>query len=107
MKKQNWFKSKLETFKEDIEFRLETLVLELTENICKRMAQKNINRMELAKRLHVSPPAVTKILNGNSNFTLKTLLSIADALDQELTIDFREKDTVASYRPVKKSLLKI
>lgn len=96
MKNTNWFTSKLEAFKEDFEFRFEALVLDLTENICKRMAHENISRTEFAKRLSVSPPAVTKILRGNSNFTLKTLLSIADALGQELSIDFKEKEAVVS-----------
>ncbi len=94
MSLNNWIKEKLELFKDDFDFRLETLILNLTEHICKRMKQKNINRTELADLLNVSPPAVTKILNGNSNFTLKTLLSLSDVLDQELEINFRDKETV-------------
>ena len=54
-----------------------------------------INRAKLANLLNVSPPAVTKILNGNSNFTLKTLISLADALDMELKVDFVEKQVTA------------
>jgi transcriptional regulator with XRE-family HTH domain len=91
MKTKNWFKSKLQSFKDDFEFRLETLILDLTEKICTRMDQKKISRTKLARLLEVTPAAVTKILNGNSNFTLKTLLSIADALESEIKIDFEEK----------------
>jgi len=90
----NWLKKKLELFKDDFDFRLETLILNITERICKRMEQKKINRTELADLLNVSPPAVTKILNGNSNFTLKTLLSLADVLEQELEINFGDKKVV-------------
>lgn len=96
---QQWFKDKLETFRDDLEFRLESLILEITENICRKMAKKGLTRKEFAERLKVSPPAVTKILNGNSNFTLKTLLSVADALDQELIIDLIPKETV-KYHPI-------
>lgn len=92
MKLNRWIKEKIELYKNDFEFRFETLILGLTENICKRMKQKNINRTELADLLNVSPPAVTKILNGNSNFTLKTLLLLSDALGQELEINFRDKE---------------
>jgi len=99
MSTQNWFTQQLNKFKDDIEFRLEMLILEITERICRTMAEKNMNRKDLAERLNVSPPAVTKILNGNSNFTLKTLLTIAHALDQELIIEFREKDAV-NYHPI-------
>jgi len=94
MNMEKWFRDKLESFKEDFEFRLEKLILELTEKIAERMKQKKINRTNLAALLQVSRPAVTKILDGNSNFTLRTLLSLADALDLDLKIDFKEKDAV-------------
>jgi len=32
--------------------------------------------------------SVTKLLNGNSNFTLKTLLKVADALDLKFNVSF-------------------
>jgi transcriptional regulator with XRE-family HTH domain len=96
METEKWFKGMIESFKEDLDFRLETVILDLTEKISKRMKEKGINRTKLAELLKVSPPAVTKILNGNSNFTLKTLLSLADALELELKIDFRQKGIVAS-----------
>jgi transcriptional regulator with XRE-family HTH domain len=94
MSLNNWIKEKLELFKDDFDFRFETIILNLTERICERMKQKNINRTELADLLNVSPPAVTKILNGNSNFTLKTLLSLSDALEQKLEINLRDRETV-------------
>lgn len=94
MKTGKWFKRKMELFKDDFNFRLETLILDLTEKFCIKMEQKNINRTRLSDLLNVSPPAVTKILNGNSNFTLKTLLSMSDALDLELKIDFVDKNAV-------------
>jgi transcriptional regulator with XRE-family HTH domain len=105
MNTKNWFKNKLESFKDDFEFRLETLILELTEKICKRMNEKKINRTHFAERLNITPPAVTKILNGNSNFTLKTLLSIADALELNLKIRFEEKEIVTVTQPVKGLIL--
>jgi len=101
MKIEEWFKKKIESFEEDFDFRLETLILNITEKICTRMQQKKINRTRLAEKLKVSPPAVTKILNGNSNFTLKTLLSIADALDLELKIDFVDRNTISKWIPLR------
>jgi transcriptional regulator with XRE-family HTH domain len=97
MAKQNWLKTQLALFKDDFDFRLETVILNLTERICGKMKQKSINRTELAGLLNVSPPAVTKILNGNSNFTLKTLLSLSDALGQNLEINFIDKEIASTY----------
>ena len=92
MTKKTWFEKMLDTVKDSFEFRLETIILDITEQISKRMNERQINRTQLAKALDVSPAAVTKILNGNSNFTLKTLLSLGDVLDLDLSINFRPKE---------------
>ena len=91
MSTEKWFSEILESFKDDFDFRLEGLIFDLTEHICKTMKDKNIKRKQLAEVLKVSPAAVSKILNGNSNFTIRTLLSLADALKTELKIEFKEK----------------
>jgi transcriptional regulator with XRE-family HTH domain len=96
MNTQNWFKKKINSIKDEFDFRLESLILDITERIAIRMKQKGISRIKLAKSLNVSPPAVTKVLNGTSNFTLKTLLSLADALDFSLKVEFEEKQKVES-----------
>jgi len=98
MEIEKWFRDMLESFKDDFDFRLETIILDLTEKISKRMKEKNINRIKLAELLKVSPPAVTKILNGSSNFTIKSLLSLADALELDLKMDFKEKGVIASQK---------
>ncbi len=91
MKAKTWFEKKLEQFENDFDFRLESIILDITEKICEKIEQKKINRSEFAEVLGVSKPAVTKILNGSSNFTLRTLLSIADALELNLAVQFEEK----------------
>lgn len=94
MELEKWFKEKLEIFKDDFDFRLESIILNLTEQICEKMVDEKITRTELAGRLEISPAAVTKILRGNSNFTLRTLLSLADSLGLELNIGFKERQAV-------------
>ena len=96
MKAKTWFEKKLEQFENDFDFRLESIILDITEKICEKIEQKKINRSEFAEVLGVSKPAVTKILNGSSNFTLRTLLSIADALELNLAVQFEEKETVST-----------
>ena len=91
MKLHEWFSDKIDQLKGDFEFRLETIIYRLTEKISEKMQEKKISRTEMAKRMNVSSPYVTKILRGNANFTLRTMLSLADALEQELRIDFRDK----------------
>jgi len=73
--------------RKSVEYRLHTLVLEIGGRVHARLAQLHINQAELARRMQVSRPMVTKLLTGESNFQLRTLLRLADALDMELTVD--------------------
>jgi len=68
MKPSEWFKNKLNELDSDTDFRLERLILEITEEICRLMEKQDMSRSELAKSLGVSPPAVTKILRGEYQF---------------------------------------
>jgi len=72
---------------DDFDFKLEQLVLGLTEQIAKAMHEEGITRADLARRLNVNPAAITRILRGDSSFRLRTLLAIADALGRRLKVD--------------------
>jgi|Deesub1362A_J573_1020465.scaffolds.fasta_scaffold23972_1 transcriptional regulator with XRE-family HTH domain len=77
----------LDKYRDDLEFRLEELILDFTEKIVQNMREQNISRAELARRLGVSRAFVTKLLNGNPNLTIKTMMSIADVLGCDLNLD--------------------
>ncbi len=91
MKTEKWFSKLLDKYKEDLEFRTEEIILDFTEKIVTMMEKKNISRAELARRLNVSKAFVTKMLNGNPNLTIKTMVSIADALECNLNLDIYTK----------------
>jgi transcriptional regulator with XRE-family HTH domain len=88
MNTEKWFRDELESVKKTFEFRLEKILLQLGEDICRLMRYQRLNRAEVAIRLGVSRAYVTKILNGNPNLTIKTLLKLSDALGRELVIQF-------------------
>jgi transcriptional regulator with XRE-family HTH domain len=89
---EKWFGELLDSYKDDFEFRLEELVFDLTEQISKKLKEEKISRKQFAEKLNVTPAAVSKILNGNPNFTLSTLLAMADALKMELSIELKGKE---------------
>ncbi len=91
MKKATWFVEMLEKYKDDLEFRMEGVILEFTEKIVQKMEELDINRSELAERLGVSKAFVTKLLNGNPNLTIKTMMSLADVLGCDLNLDLYPK----------------
>jgi len=65
-------------------FRLEAAKIEFTEEMVKRIDDLGISKSMLADRIGTSPAYVTKILRGSTNFTLESMVKIADALDADL-----------------------
>lgn len=92
MDTEEWFNSTLEELKNDADFRLEMIILDLTEQISTRMKERGLTQTKLAKALGITPAAVTKILKGSPNFTLKSLLKVADALQVELNLSLCAKN---------------
>ncbi len=93
MSKQNWFLENLEKVQNTFDYRLENILLDVGENIALFMKEQNLNRSQMAQRLGVSRAYVTKILNGNPNLTIKTLLRLSDVLEKDLKIMFWSKLT--------------
>jgi len=87
MKLNEWFERKVAEFKDDAAYQTELLLLDLTEQIIEQMEERGIKRSDLADRLGLSRPFVTRFLNGQPNLTFKTLVQVANALD--LTVNVR------------------
>jgi len=82
-----WFERKISQLENDLEFLTESKIIELNEKFVEKMIEKGISRVELAKRLGVTKPFVTKLLNGNPNMTIKTMMHIAQSLDCNIYFD--------------------
>ena len=88
---EKWFRGELDSIRGTFEFRLERVLFQVAEEISRLMRDQNMSRAEIAERLGVSRAYVTKILNGNPNLTIKTMLRLAEALGRELSIQFVPK----------------
>jgi transcriptional regulator with XRE-family HTH domain len=66
-----------------VEFWEENAIVGFTEDICVAMERAGVSRAELARRLGTSQAYVTKVLRGDANFTIKTMVRLALALDME------------------------
>jgi len=91
MELQAWYKEKLKAFRDDVDFRTETAILDFTEKIVDKMRKTGMSRTELADKLGVSKPFITKLLNGNPNMTIRTMVAISHALDCELSMEICPK----------------
>ena len=87
----SWLEKEISKRQQNEDYILEGYIIDITENICERMYQIGITKKELAQKMNTSPAWITKLLNGNNNFTLRTLLKISNVLKLDLTIDFNLK----------------
>jgi transcriptional regulator with XRE-family HTH domain len=64
----------------------EKCVLQYTGEIDRLMEKRQLSRAELGRRIGASPAYVTKVLRGETNLTIKTMVSLADALGARVEI---------------------
>ena len=60
--------------------------------ILRRMKQLGINQSELAKRMKVSTPYITKVLHQDVNFSFRTAAKLAQALEMDFFPELRERE---------------
>jgi transcriptional regulator with XRE-family HTH domain len=70
--------------------------LDFTESVYQRMTALGLTKSQLAERLGTSPAYVTKILGGEANFTLKTMVRLARALEAQLAVHLVPEDEAAT-----------
>ena len=59
--------------------------------ILRRMKELGVNQSELAKRMKVSKPYITKVLRQDVNFSFRTAAKLAQALEMDFFPDLRER----------------
>ncbi len=84
MKQEKWIKSEFERLEKDPEFVAAELMININNQICIRMKEKDISQYELAHRLGKSQPFISRLLNHGTNMTLKTLAKLSLALDLKI-----------------------
>lgn len=70
----------------NLTYHVEGAILEFTEETCRIMETQGVTKSELAKRLGCQPAYVTKLLSGQNNFTLETMVKVARVLESEIKI---------------------
>ena len=60
--------------------------------ILRRMKELGVSQTELAQRMKVSRPYVTKVLHQDVNFSFRTAAKLASALKMDFFPDLRERE---------------
>jgi transcriptional regulator with XRE-family HTH domain len=78
-----------------------SMILDFTEGLHKIMETNGVTRSDLARRLGVSPAYITKVLRGNVNFTVDSMVRLVRAAGGEVSIHIAPKgkrERNGSYR---------
>lgn len=60
--------------------------------ILRRMKELGMNQSELARRMKVSRPYITKVMRGDVNFTFATAVRFARALEMDFFPELRARE---------------
>jgi antitoxin component HigA of HigAB toxin-antitoxin module len=74
------------------EYWKEVAVLDFTSEMQRIMDQKGISNADLAKKIGTSRAYITKVFNGNANFTMDTMVKLVHSLNARLHIHISEKE---------------
>lgn len=74
------------------EFWAELLTAEFTEELARLMDEESVNRKQLAERVGVQPSYITRVLNGDANFTALTMARLAHALGARVAVHLAPKE---------------
>lgn len=78
-------------------------ISDFTDDLYALMEARHVNKAELARRIGSSPAYVTKVLRGNSNFTVESMVRLVRALEGQLCIHVgRAEDQVRWFDVVGK-----
>lgn len=87
------FKALMAQARESDDYWVEKAVLDFTEDVVERMKGDSVSRSELARRIGKSPAYITKLLRGDNNFTLHTMVKLARVLDCQLSTHLHPKES--------------
>ena len=65
--------------------------------ILRRMRELGVNQSELARRMKVSKPYITKVLRQDVNFSFRTAAKLAQALEMDFFPELRERGDSCSW----------
>ena len=61
-----------------------------------RMKELGVSQTELARRMNVSRPYITKVLHQDVNFSFRTAAKLANALKMDFMPELRPREEMAS-----------
>jgi transcriptional regulator with XRE-family HTH domain len=90
----------LQRTKQSIHYWTQVAMGDFVTAVLARMESREMSRADLAKRLEVSPAYISKVMRGDANFTLESMVKLARALGGRLRVDIVDEGAVAAANKV-------
>ena len=74
-------------------YTIRAAIREFTEQVAALMQAKGVTKKELATRLNTTPSYITRIMRGDTNFTVDTMVRLVYALGGEINLRVHPKVT--------------
>lgn len=99
------FKKLFAKIEQGLSYKKEKARIDFTIELQSLMEKNRVTRADLARGLNKSNAYITQILRGERNFTIDTMVELAEALESDLAIHFSPKgqNTVDWHRVVQSS----
>lgn len=85
-KHETWFEEELEKSKNNIAYKTEGHIIEFTDTVVRLMKEHNFSYDDMATITEFDVSYIKKLLGGDHDMSIKTMVKIADALGCELEI---------------------
>jgi len=102
----SWFEQLYQEKKSDPDYNLIALLEHLSDQIAYAMENKNITKSQLAEKMRLNPPQISRLLSGRRNITLETAVKAAAALGMEIKLELVEKPSETLPQHAEKKLQK-
>lgn len=86
------FKDRINALKKTKDYCLEEAKLEFVAGLTRLMRRRGISNSKLAEELETSSAYITKVLRGDTNFTIESMVKITHVLGGKIHIHVAESD---------------
>jgi transcriptional regulator with XRE-family HTH domain len=106
VKHSETYRKFIERVTSSVDYNVDVAALGFVDELVGCMRKTGVTQAELARRLGASEPYVSKVLRGDANFTLGTMVKLATAVGQRLQVTLEPAKPVATKkRPSQQSSL--
>ena len=86
MKSHKSIKAFADELRNSDEYWVERVKIEFVEGLARQMQTHSISRAQLAEKIGASAAYITKALRGETNFTIETMVKLARAVSEDMSL---------------------